>query len=368
MKHKKENLVLTVAFCGLLGAMLLGYLFLPKLDFSQLEKRYLAEKPKVSWTNIASGSFGSEAESYMADHIPGRDFLVGLYSYYSRLTQGEASQDIYVTSTGALVESPVNENTTATDKNMLYIQEFAETVGQSVDFVLIPSAGWAGRDTLRGLCDPYRDAEIIAGIYARAGSHVNTLDMTHIFENRPELYYRTDHHWTSRGAYLAAKAYLEGQGRTIADEDSFEKETVDSFYGSTYSRSGLWLTKPDSMELWHGSKSIRVETGNGIHEGPFYMQRLQELDKYTVFLDGNHAKVTLTNPDAPKGKLLVIRDSYANCLGSFLAEGYETVVLVDLRYYKEPLSQLCAQEGFDQILICYSIGNFLTDTNLGFLR
>ena len=123
--------------------------------------------------------------------------------------------------------------------------------------------------------------------------------------------------------------------------------------------------------MWHGSRNLLVTNGEseGVHQGVFYEERLDEIDKYTVYLDGNHSMVRIENPDnAGKGKLLVIRDSYANCLGCFLAESYETVVLVDLRYYKNPVSELYAQEGFDDVLISYSLSNFMTDTNLVWLR
>ena len=90
------------------------------------------------------------------------------------------------------------------------------------------------------------------------------------------------------------------------------------------------------------------------------------------FLPRTYAEVEyedFDNPEAAgKGKLLVIRDSYANCLGTFLANSYETVVLVDLRYYKLAVSELLAQEEFDDILVCYSLGNFMTDTNMIWLR
>ena len=103
------------------------------------------------------------------------------------------------------------------------------------------------------------------------------------------------------------------------------------------------------------------------HSGVIYPQRLEEGDKYTAFLDGNHSIVRITNPNK-EGKILVIRDSYSNSLGCFLAESYGEVVMVDLRYYKHPISQLCTEENFDDILIAYCIGNFLTDTNLLWLK
>ena len=104
----------------------------------------------------------------------------------------------------------------------------------------------------------------------------------------------------------------------------------------------------------------------------FYEERLSEPDKYTVFLDGNHPLMILENLRRGEGaegrRLLVVRDSFSNCLGCFLADGFDTVVLADLRYYKYPLSELVETEGFDDVLIVYSLGNFLSDANLLWLE
>ena len=107
---------------------------------------------------------------------------------------------------------------------------------------------------------------------------------------------------------------------------------------------------------------------DGIHM-PTYEERLEELDKYTVYLDGNQAMVCIRNEaNAGKGKLLVIRDSYANCIGPMLAESFEEVIMVDLRYYKKSISDLCQSEGISNVLIMYSLSNFMTDANFPFLR
>ena len=164
---------------------------------------------------------------------------------------------------------------------------------------------------------------------------------------------------------------MQALGRDYTPQDAFAVTTHGGFYGSTYSRSGLWLTESENVELWDSGKNFTVtntET-NEPHNGLFYEERLEELDKYTVYLDGNHTLVRIQNPEAKgKGKLLVIRDSYANCLGTFLAESYEEVVLVDLRYYKNPVSELLATEDFADVLVSYSIGNFMTDANVIWLR
>lgn len=364
MKPKKSELLTIVLFCAFLTAMLLGYLFLPKQEFSEREKRYLAEAPKAVWADIASGDWGEEAETYMADHIPGRDFFVGLNAYFDLYTGRQAGKDIRVVG-DALVEAPLELDTGAVLKNMYVINAFAETVGQTVDFAIVPSAGWVRE----GRSANYLDDAIIRGIYGNAEENVNPVDMLSTFENAPHLYYKTDHHWTSAGAYAGYRAYMTAIGREYRPAEDFTVETIEDFRGSTYSRSALWLTPGETLELWTGSEDLTVTNGESqeVHEGVFYRERLEEADMYTVFLDGNHSIVRIQNPEK-EGKLLVIRDSYSNSLGCFIAESYGEVVLVDLRYYVNSVSELVASEGFDDILVLYSIGNFLTDTNIPRLR
>ena len=126
-----------------------------------------------------------------------------------------------------------------------------------------------------------------------------------------------------------------------------------------------WLTPAETLEMWSGPAAITVETGHETHEGVFYRERLAGYDPYMVFLDGNQPFVRLRNPDGT-GRLLLIRDSFASSLAGFLAQSYEEVALVDLRYYKQPISQLA--EGFDQILVLYSLENFLTDSNIVLMK
>lgn len=370
MKPRLDEIVITAAFCGFLAVMGMLYLLLPKQDFSETEKRYLAESPTLSWENVASGEFGDDVEAYMADHIPGRDFFVGLNAYADLLTGRQVASDIYLTADARLVEAPTQWNEAAVQKNMNAINSFAQKLEIPVDLLIVPSAGWASREDILGVGNEYTDAATIGEIYALAGENLRLLNLTADFDD-PTLYYRTDHHWTSRGAYNAYETYMRSLSREYRDWTEFTVETVTGFYGSTYSRAALWLTAPESLELWHGSTGITVwDSDSGTeHQGIFYRNRLEETDKYTVYLDGNHSVVRIYNPNAVgSGKLLVIRDSYSNCLGGFLAESYEEVVLVDLRYYKKSISDLCAEEGFDNVLICYSLSNFITDVNIIWLR
>ncbi len=374
MKHKISDVLTCVLFCAFLFAFLALFLFLPEQNYSEKEKRYLAEKPELTWENVSTGGFSEDVETYLADHMPGRDFFVGMNAYVDLLTNRQVTKDIYLAEGNRLVEKPVVWNEAAAQRNMDAINKFAASVDRPVDFMLVPSAGYVLQDTVTGLSDPYTDDRIISSIYAMAGKNLNCRDLLPAFtgsEDTGKLYYRTDHHWTSLGAYTAYSAYMDMLGRQYPTQLEFAVESHEGFWGSTYSRSGLWMIPSEPVELWKNETAFTVTNSESEqpHHGLFYTERLEELDKYTVYLDGNHSLVTIQNPDAVgKGKLLVIRDSYANCLGAFLANSYETVTLVDLRYYKKPVSELLAGGEYTDVLICYSLSNFMTDGNFVWLR
>lgn len=370
MKNKIENIITVSLFCSFISIMCILYLISPKSDFSQLEKRFLQQFPEVNVQNVVSGTFGTEIETYLADQMPFRDFFVGLNSYFELSTGRGGATDIYLTKNNALVEAPARLNEANIKKNMNAINKFSDKFDITVDFMLVPSAGWASRNDIGGVSKEYLDADYIKAIYSMASANINVVDVTSVFDNS-SLYYKTDHHWNSLGAYMGYKSYMEKIGKEYRTKEEFTIEKVSNFYGSTYSRAALWLTKPDDLELWSCSTNVVVTNKESEveHQGLFYRERLEEVDKYTVYLDGNHSLVRVYNPDAKTDDtILVIRDSYSNCLGGFLCESFKNVILVDLRYYKKPVSDLCRSEKIDNILICYSLNNFLTDKNIIWLR
>ena len=157
--------------------------------------------------------------------------------------------------------------------------------------------------------------------------------------------------------------------------DAFSVERVQDFYGTSYSKSGLWLTPPDEIELWT-NPALRTITsvydGNSrepvVQEGMLFREYLSEADKYPVFLSGNHARIHIeTNADTEK-RLLVVKDSYAHSLAPFLAEEYRTIDLIDLRYFKrQTISDWLQGHPVDEILFVYGLSSLAEDKNLQWL-
>jgi len=177
-----------ILFCGFLAVMALSYL-LPQKTFSDSERRYLAQMPKFQWKTVSTGKWGGEVETYLTDHVLGRDLLVGINAYMEYFAGRQQLKDIWVVDE-KLVEAPVAVDEAAIARNMNAINAFAESVGQPIDLMVVPSAGWASGDA------DYTDADALARIAQKADSGVRMLSVQQIFEGRPELYYNTDHHWT----------------------------------------------------------------------------------------------------------------------------------------------------------------------------
>ena len=362
---------LVVAFCLFLCGMLLLFFLLPKVHFSENEKRYLVGPPILSWEQLTSGRFSQEAETYIADHLPFRNAFVAINAYWDLYSGRQSTKDIYVAEGARLVERPIYD-TGNLEKNVAFINRFQESIGRPMDVMLVPNAGYLLEEGILGRHDPYMDETYLAEIADGWNDGVVFYDLQRVLFQDPGAYfYRTDHHWTSAGAYAAYAHYMQMKEKEVVYERAFDVRRTEGFHGSTYSRSALWLIPPEDLEIWDAAARMEVyiSDDDSTHDSMFFPDRLLEADKYTVFLDGNHSLVRIHNRDgAGKGKLLLIRDSFGNSLAPFLALGYEEVVLVDLRYYKSGILPLMALEEFDDILLLYGLNNFLKDTNFAWLK
>ena len=182
------------------------------------------------------------------------------------------------------------------------------------------------------------------------------------------VFYRTDHHWTSLGAYYGYTALLEAMGETPLPLG--KAETVsDDFYGTLYSSSGVHWVPPDTIERYVREDAVTVEDvyGGGKH-GLYVDSFLEEKDQYASFLGGNQPLYIVRNSAASSDKkLLLVRDSYSDSLAPFLCRHFAEIHLLDLRYNKTSVAQYAADMGADGIAVLYSVDNFMKDADAVFL-
>lgn len=364
-----------LVFLAFLAAMALLLLFSPVREYSENEKRYLAGRPEVSAEKILSGEAQKELEKFTADQIPGRDFFVGVNAYWNLATGRNAAQDIYYCDEGYLINAPKQADEKIFTDNLTRFDQFAEKLGVPADLVMVPTTGYLMEEVLPAFHKEYQDDALydLAGTLLENVRLVDVRDALKQGKDGGQICYRTDHHLTSYGNYLLYEAYQKANNATYLSRDAYEVTSYDGFYGTDWSGSGYWLVDPDTVEVWDAGLAPTVTLIDGgaepkVSNDLFYLSHLENLDKYPIFLDGNHAMVTIHNPDAQGGNLLVIRDSYAHCLSTFLAADYQNIYLVDLRYYRQSVSEFVAEHPVDRVLYLYGMDNLITDTNSAWLQ
>lgn len=365
----------SIAFLAFLLVICLLFCLLPKSVFSENEKRVLSSFPKVTLESVADGSFGSDLETYLADQFPLRDLFVGVHAYWQLLLGQNGVSGVYRGNDGYLLAAPEDFSRDLAIRNVQRLAEFAESTGLPTSIMAVPNGGYILEDWLPLNHQQYPDDAIFDIIQEYAGD-MAIIDLRERFAQQAEqipLYYRTDHHLTSAGSYFMYQIYCQQRG--LRAENFSCSQISDGFYGTAYSKSGLWLTKPDTLEIWKspnpGSYTVTIQEGadQQTFDSLYFFEHLENMDQYPVFLDGNHSVVTVENGSCRNGRrLLLIKDSYAHCFATFAAQNYEQICMVDLRYYRGSVQELLDTYGSTEILYLYGVQNLASSTDIAWLQ
>ncbi len=383
---KKLTWLTSLSFLLIVFGFALCFWILPDRSFSREEQRGLASFPKVSLARLASGAFGEDLRIYFCDQFPLRDTFVAVKGG-GEFALGRGENNGILLENGILARRRFSvlcsdgqvKNTDALDRDSIRlaseaINRVSERYGDVFTVLL------TGRNV-----DIYADRlsypdqmqnSLAKWLGEDLSENVSRVETVSVLRERArldeEIYYRTDHHWTTRGAYLAYCEILRSWGMEsqILSEESFEKVTVsEEFYGSLWSAGGMKWVSPDRVELWLlGDEEEYTVTLDGRRQVGFYtMDRLSRKDHYSVFLDGVHDVVTVTRgEDDARPTLLLIKDSFANSLAPFLARHFR-LVLLNLSSTKNDYTDVGKQlerYGADRVLLVYSLENVITSDKI----
>ena len=369
MKQHNFNLFLTVLFCLFIGGVFLGSVILPDKTFSPVENRNLAQAPNVSWENITSGKFMEDTEDYVNDQIIGRDFWVALKAWSERLSGKQENNGVYFAKEDTLISRVDTPEQELLDENIGYVNALVDNVDVPVYFGIIPSAAEIWADRLPAGAPTADEQAIIDRLYNAVQTHTVDLSSVLAAHHGEELYYRTDHHWTSLGAYYGYAALMDAMGLEAAPLDESRKVTVsEDFYGTLYSSSGVRWLPPDHINRYISDEGVTVTAyPDGTPQpGSLYVDSfLSEKDKYSSFLGGNKPLCVIETEHTGAPKVLVIRDSYADSLAPFLTQSFSEIHLFDPRYNLTSVKDYVEQNEIDSVVVLYSISNFTaTGSNL----
>ena len=368
---KKFSIFLTGLFCAFIGGILALSLILPDQAFSPLENRYLEKVPELSLETLKNGEFMEDAEAYTSDHIVGRDLWVALKAWCERLSGKRENNGVYFAGDDTLINrvDPPSDEKLAQDLG--FVDALVGNASVPVYFGLIPSAAAIWADKLPQGAPTADELAIIDQLYFSTGAATIDLAGALAAHKDEAIYYRTDHHWTSLGAFYGANALLEAMGMEPLNLNDYQKTTVSQdFNGTIFSSSGVRWVTPDTIDIYVPEETVTVTsyfTGQP-EAGEMYVESfLEKKDKYSYFLGGNQPLCVIQSQHTDAPKVLVIRDSYSDALAPFLSERFSEVHLFDLRYNMTSIHDYVAEHDIDSIVVLYSFSNFVTDKNLGLL-
>ncbi|MEE0567467.1 DHHW family protein [Clostridium sp.] len=346
-------------------------------EFSELENRKLSQMPILSLKSYIDTSFSSDYEKYINDQFFLRNNWIDLKSRIEYLLGKRENNDIIFGKENYLFKKFTTFNDEMLENNLNSIITFTNNYNKEVDFFIIPNS-YAIYDELTPRYLPLVDQlslinSINSYLSLKSNDHINTINVAEeLLKNKDDyIYYKTDHHWTSYGAYLAYLTYMDYLGLEIVDINNLEKITINNFLGTYYNRSKYFKADSDFI-TYYNILGLHIEIDGKEQLSLMDLDKFKGSDKYSAFLWGNNGLTKVINENISEERkgssILIFKDSYANSFIQFLSYNYEIIDIIDLRYFKESIRNFMKDKDYNEILIMYSFNNLSTDINIRRLK
>lgn len=389
--------------------------------YSSVENRVLQKFPKVSKKWIMNGKFQETYEMYLSDQFPARDAWIQVKSQVEKLAGKTESNGVYFGKKGYLLEKYTKEDFDKKQvrKNVRALKGFVEGIlkeggagkgknkdgaGVNVKVMMVPSKTNIYRDYLPMFAQSYDEDKLYQKLLEALPVDVLVpVEKTLRLHKEEALYYRNDHHWTTLGAWYGYEAYLQACGEL--EEAPLEKNEVENeldmgqagkehgtveekqgemkgkgrreeaerkkqalktvstdFLGTTYSKVNMYKQK-DEIAVYEpeGEFSVVYNLGEKTEDTFYQWEFLEQKDQYSVFSGGNQGVLEITGGRKNGRTLLLVKDSFANCMVPFLMEDYEKVVVLDMRQLNVGLSRLVRMYQPTDVLVLYNLVQFMQD-------
>ena len=341
-------------------------------DFSESENRMLAKKPKFTFERLLEGRFTTKYEKYKVDQFIGRDFFINVKSHIDRMLGKKQNNGVYICDDGYLMEGFSKPDKENLNENIKAINDFAKKHKDINQYMFIaPNAISILDDKLPTYAPVLDQKKYLDDLNKSLDNKINFIDSYNALDKHKDeyIYYKTDHHWTTLGAYYGfletAKAMkLDNKGKEYNIEP-----VANDFYGTLYSKSGFASKDTDTIDVYIPKDDNDQVVVNYVEEKKkapsiYDSEKLKTKDKYGVFLGGNHPLVKINTTSTSDRKLLLVKDSYANSMVQFLTPYFSEIIMVDPRYFYEDIEKLIDKEKITDMLYLYNANTFFSDNTL----
>lgn len=360
------GVIFMVLLLGLAGKEALSH----QRTYSPVEKRELQTRPEISITKVLDGRFQRKYESYLRDQFPGRDHWVSFQTDMELFMGKNEIHNVYIGKNHYLLEHYTEKefDPQQISKNLQALEKFVGKAKQNADVhvMMVPTKSWVLREKLPAFAPHYKEQKFYDALQQKLEKEDVLISVDPVLDahKEEEIYYRTDHHWTTLGAWYAYEQYTKAVGGDLQRAQGKKKFRCISkdFYGTTYAKIN-YARQADKIEIYEPADKLRVVYNMGEKKTKtlYDVSFLKTADQYSVFTGGNQAVLEITGGIKDGKTLLLIKDSFANSILPFLAEDYEKLVVVDLRQLNVSGDRLLEMFSPTDILILYNSAQFAQD-------
>ena len=351
-------------FFAMCVCMLAGYIVLPQNDFSDMENRFLQKLPQVSLQALSDGSFMDTFETYTNEQVPLRNMLVRSKAVMVWMTGASENDGIAKGRDSYLFDKTASTSDKA-HTNIAAIRNFAKSIERDVYVTVAPTSTWINADRLpNGM--PVLDEVSLSNELTQALSPIESAHVVYLYDmlmshKEEQLYYRTDHHWTTKGAGYAYEQIASDMDLPVHDISEYEKKEASDFYGTHFAKYKGILVPADTIE-YYDVPVKGLELQQRTVDNLIDTDKLTGYDKYAAFMYGNDGKEIVRADKGIGRDLIIFKDSYANCLIPYLTMNYDNITVIDLRYFGGKVSDVLAENSDADILMLYN-WSFINEDN-----
>ena len=381
-KHMKSNTVhcraLIFAAAALILAALLSTLLLPGPDLLYRENRKAAAMPYFSVDALWDASYGEGLDAFLEDRVVLRQFWIDAKCFMDEMLLGMTEENGILIGKKARLFAKQFRGQGADsrlDRNIDEIAAFASESELPVTVLIAPSSGTVYPELLPSFAPQEPETGKLSEIRSRLSAFCTVVDPVPVLTAHKDeyLYYRNDHHWTTLGAYYAYSELAKTLGRDTALPDWETAMQQSGFLGTYYAKSRYSRAVADTILYFPSDTVISVKKVKGDadfeedRQTPMInTEKLSGHDPYASFLDGNNGYTVITGTGS--GRVLVVKDSFANCMIPFMLRDFAQIGVVDYRNYSYGLQNLAEKEQYDEILFVYSYAALETDSRLIYIN
>lgn len=369
--RKKASAILVMIF---LVFIMLYTLFREKGEISFQENRKLAQLPDLSISEFLSGKSSVKLMNFFSDQIAGRSRFIKIYADISS-GNGESKINGVFANENMLLNGNINLSGIS-DSVVNRVNNFAEKYSSSFYFIAVPSSDGIYSNLLPEYIPDDFQSEQIQNFYDRLSPGIRKINAFNILKNFSDeyIYYRTDTKWTAYGAYCVYRTAIQKLGFIPVAYDKFTIEHVTSdFKGNLYNISQCDIAKNDFIDIYY-SDSINIQSITAYDENLNQSSRslydksfLNSRYMYNIYLGEDAPALKIKTSVNNNKKLMVIKDSCADCFIPFLTQHYSEITVISADYSGFSFTDYFNVNSYEQILFVCSAENLTNPDMLDIL-